>query len=140
MSLRSIAVSLTACAFCGVMLGSASAVRAHVVPQSGAGQAGGFDPGPVGVIFGVEPPVGRATAFTCEVGVRQLVTGEPVLREKFSAEPGKATTFSKTSRGLTVQVEVTIAPGGSEVSYTTSVDTTEHRSLGIHSAKLKLRN
>jgi hypothetical protein len=143
--MRSMVVSLTACAFLGILLGSRWSVRAHVAAENPSVQTegqryGGDNPGPVGVDFIVEPPTGRTTGFSCQVGVRSLVTGEGILLERFSAEPGKETKFRKSSKGLDVDVEVTIAAGGSSVSYATTVSTSAHTPLGIYSARLKLRN
>ncbi len=143
MSTRSL-VAVTVCACFGILVGAERPLRAHAVTDSPAAQtpaerSGPDDPGPIGVIFAAEPPAGQTTAFTCQVGVRSLLSGEGILLEKFPAEPGKATTFRKTSKGLTVEVEATIAAGGSSVEYSITVTTSEHRPLGIYAARLKLR-
>jgi hypothetical protein len=96
------------------------------------------DPGPLGVDVGVSPPASGSTAFTCQVGLRSLLTGEGIVLEKFSAEPGKQAQFTKTVKGLVVSAEVTISPGGSQVYYSITVTTTTHQPLGIYSALLKL--
>jgi hypothetical protein len=54
--------------------------------------------------------------------------------------PGKETKFRKSSKGFDVEVEVTITPDGSSVSYSTLVTTATKTVVGIHSARLKLRN
>lgn len=98
------------------------------------------DPGPLGVEFGVLPPAAGA-AFPCQVAVRSLVTGERILLEKFSAEPGKEAKFRKSSHGFDVAVDVTIAPGGSTVAYSIDVSVTETKKpLGMYGALLKLHN
>jgi hypothetical protein len=145
MSRRSIVVPLTACVIFGVVLGSGRSVRAHVMTQNPSAQAGsdrygGDSPGPVGVDFGVEPPAAGTTKFSCQVGVRSLLTGEGILRETFPAEPGKEAQFRKSSQGLEVDVDVMIAAGGSSASYTITVSTKAHAPVGIYSARVKLRN
>jgi hypothetical protein len=98
------------------------------------------DWGPLGVDFGVLGPAEGGAAFPCQVGVRSLLTGEGILLEKFSATPGTETTFKKSSKGLDVDVDVTIAPGGASVLYHISISTTAHKPLGIYAALLKLHN
>ena len=98
------------------------------------------DPGPLGVEFGVVPPVAGSAAFPCTVAVRSLLTGERILLEKFNVEPGKDATLKKSSKGFDVDAEVKIAPGGSSVYYSISVATTAHRPLGIYAALLKLHS
>jgi hypothetical protein len=128
MSMRSVVLLLTTCALTVLLLGWRGSVRAQDYP------------GPVGVEFGVEPPAAGATVFPCQIAVRSLMTGERILLDKFSAEPGKETKFRKSSKGFDVEVEVTITPGGSSVSYSTLVATATKTVVGIHSARLKLRN
>jgi hypothetical protein len=95
------------------------------------------DWGPLGVDFLLDPATG-GVGFPCQVRVRSLMTGEGILLEKFSAAPGKETTFKKSIKGLDVDVDVTIAPGGASVLYHISISTTAHKPLGIYSALLKL--
>jgi hypothetical protein len=144
MAQKSAVVPLTACVLFGLLLGSGRSVRAHVVTTNPSGQTGGEryggdNPGPLGVEFGVEPPAAGTTKFSCVVAVRSLLTGERILLEKFSAEPGKETPFRKSSQGLDVEVDVTIAAGGSSASYSITVSTKAHVPLGIYAARLKLR-
>jgi hypothetical protein len=118
----------------------AACVVAVVLSRS-TGQARAQDDwGPLGVDFGVLGPATEGAAFPCEVRVRSLMTGEGVLLEKFSAAPGKETTFKKSSNGLDVDADVTIAPGGASVLYHISISTTAHKPLGIYSALLKLHS
>jgi hypothetical protein len=112
-----------------------------VVLSRSTGQARAQDDrGPLGINFGVLGPAAGGGAFPCEVGVRSLVTGEGILLEKFSATPGKETTFKKSSNGLDVDVDVTIAPGGASVLYHISVSTTAGKTIGIYSALVKLHD
>jgi hypothetical protein len=145
MARRSIVVPLTVCVFFGMLLGAGRSVRAHVVTtnpsvQAGGDRYGGDNPGPLGIEFGVEPPAAGTTKFTCGVAIRSLLTGERILFEKFPAEPGKETQFRKSSQGLNVEVEVTIAAGGSSASYSITTSTKPHVPLDIYSASIKLRN
>jgi len=117
----------------------AACVVAVVLSRS-TGQARAQDDwGPLGVDFGVQGPATEGAGFPCQVGVRSLMTGDGILLEKFSAAPGKETTFKKSSKGLDVDVDVTIAPGGASVLYHISIATTDHKPLGVYSALLKLR-
>jgi hypothetical protein len=119
---------------------SAACVVAVVLSRS-TGQARAQDDwGPLGVDFGVLGPAAGGAAFPCQVGVRSLLTGEGILLEKFSAAAGTETTFKKSSKGLDVDVDVTIAPGGASVLYHISISTTAHKPLGIYSALLKLHD
>jgi hypothetical protein len=78
----------------------AACTMAAVLSRS-IGQAQAQDDwGPLGVDFGVLGPAEGGAAFPCQVGVRSLLTGEGILLEKFSAAPGKETTFKKSSKGL----------------------------------------
>ena len=120
--------------------GLAACVVAVVLSRSTGQARAQEDWGPLGVNFGVLGPAAAGGAFPCEVGVRSLLTGEGILLEKFSATPGKEATFKKSSNGLYVDVDVTIAPGGASVLYHISVSTTAHKPLGIYSALLKLHN
>jgi hypothetical protein len=117
--------------------GLAAFVVAVLLSRS-IGQARGQDDfGPLGVNFGVLGPA-EGAGFPCEIGVRSLMTGEGILLEKFSAAPGKETTFKKSIKGLDVDVDVTIAPGGTSVLYHISISTTDHKPLGSYAALLKL--
>jgi len=117
----------------------AACVVAVVLSRS-TGQARAQDDwGPLGVDFGVLGPATEGV-FSCQVGVRSLLTGEGILLEKFSAAPGKETTLKKSSKGLDVDVDVTIAPGGASVLYHISISTAAHKPLGIYSALLKLHS
>lgn len=119
---------------------SAACVVAVVLSRS-TGQARTQDDwGPLGVDFGVLGPPAGGAAFPCQVGVRSLLSGEGILLENFSAAAGKEMTFKKSNKGLEVDVDVTIAPGGASVLYHISIATTAHKPLGIYSALLKLHD
>lgn len=128
MSMKSAISLLAACAVVVVLCRSTGQARVQ------------DDFGPLGVDFGVLGPAAGDAGFPCQVGVRSLVTGDGILLEKFSAAPGKETTVKKSSKGLDVDVDVTIAPGGASVLYHISISTAAHQPLGIYSALLKLHN
>jgi hypothetical protein len=128
MSMKSALWALAACVVAVVLSRSTGQARAQ------------DDWGPLGVNFGVMGQADGGAAFPCQVSVRSLMTGEGILVENFSAAAGKETTFKKSSKGIDVDVDVTIAPGGASVLYHISVSTTAHKPLGIYSALLKLHN
>ena len=119
--------------------GLAACVVAVVLSRS-TGQARAQDDwGRLGVDFLLDPATG-GVRFPCQVRVRSLMTGGGILLETFSAAPGKETTFKKSSNGLYVDVDVTIAPGGASVLYHISVSTTAGKTIGIYSALVKLHD
>jgi len=128
MSMKSLVSSLMACAAAAALLVTQGSVRAQ------------DNPGPLGVDFVVQPPAVGATAFPCQVGVRSLVTGEGMLLERFPAQPGKETKFRKAGKGVTVDVEVTVAPGGASVVYSVTVGTSPNTPLGMYRAQVKLHD
>jgi hypothetical protein len=130
MSMKSALWLLAACVVAVVL--SRSTGQAH--PQNDSGPLG-----PLGVDFLLDPATG-GEGFPCQVRVRSLVSGEGVLLEKFSVATGKETTFKKSSNGVEVDGDVTIAPGGASVLYHITLSTTSHKALGIYGALVKLHN
>lgn len=126
MSTKSTIWLLAACTVALILGGSTGVARAQ------------NDFGPLGVDFSVSPAAAGG-AFPCLVAIRSLTTGEGILVEKFSAAAGKDTTFKKSGKGLDVDVDLTIAPGGASVLWHVTVSTTgTNRPLGIYGAQVKL--